>query len=133
MITSPRRFFFLFAFLFSSPLFLIFSHIFGPSKICKYPQMKAESLHLEHILIVSFQVHCGGEESQNDEHLIIMDLHMLTCASICSAGFGTSIITILLFTLSPAGFLFFSELLLKLLSDTFKSDSWSCRYLSSSQ
>ena len=27
---------------------------------CKYPQIKAESLHMKHILFVSFQIHCGG-------------------------------------------------------------------------
>ena len=27
---------------------------------CKYPQIKAESLQLKHILFVSFQIHCSG-------------------------------------------------------------------------
>ena len=44
----------------------------------KYPQIKAESLHLKHILSVLFQVHCGGVQSQNGENCvnvqILMDL-----------------------------------------------------------
>ena len=35
---------------------------------CKYPQIKAERLHLKPILSVLFQVHCGGVQSQNDEN-----------------------------------------------------------------
>ncbi len=27
---------------------------------CKYPQIKADSLQLKHILFVSFEIHCGG-------------------------------------------------------------------------
>ncbi len=27
---------------------------------CKYPQIKADSLQLKHILLVSFEIHCGG-------------------------------------------------------------------------
>ena len=38
---------------------------------CKHPQIKAESLHLQDIVIVLFQVHCGGVQSQDD---IDMDL-----------------------------------------------------------
>ena len=30
---------------------------------CKYPQIKAESLQLKHILFVSFQIHCDGFKS----------------------------------------------------------------------
>ena len=37
-------------------------------QICQYPQIKAESLHLKHILVVSFQIRCGGVQSQNDEN-----------------------------------------------------------------
>ena len=37
---------------------------------CKHPQIKAESLHLKHILIVPFQVHCGGVQSQNEGNCV---------------------------------------------------------------
>ncbi len=26
---------------------------------CKYPQIKADSLQLKHILLISFEIHCG--------------------------------------------------------------------------
>ena len=41
-----------------------------------YPQIKAESLHLKHILIVSFQIHCGGVQSQNDENCVNVQIFM---------------------------------------------------------
>ncbi len=36
-------------------MIIILSHYF-----CKYPQIKADSLQLKHILFVSFEIHCGG-------------------------------------------------------------------------
>ena len=48
---------------------------------CKYPQIKAESLHLKRILIVLFQVQCGGVQSQHDEICVNMDL------TVCSYTF----------------------------------------------
>ena len=36
----------------------------------------AESLHLNYILIVSFQVHFGGAQSQNDENRVIVLIYM---------------------------------------------------------
>ena len=45
--------------------FLLFLH---PG--CKYPKIKVESLYLKHILIVSFQIQCGGVQSQNDQNCV---------------------------------------------------------------
>ena len=33
-------------------------------------------LHLKHILIVSFQVHCSGVQSQNDENCVNVPIYM---------------------------------------------------------
>ena len=48
---------------------------------CKYPQIKAQSLHLKHILIVSFQIHCGDVQSWNTENCVtvqtILDLTVI--------------------------------------------------------
>ena len=38
--------------------------------------MLVESLHLKHILIVSFQIHCGGVQSQNDENCVNVQIFM---------------------------------------------------------
>ena len=62
------------------PLFLIFQKgglhmkcVVMPTPFsqlgCKYPQIKAESLQLKHIMIVTFQVHCGGVQRQNDSQI----------------------------------------------------------------
>ena len=49
---------------------------------CKYSQIKAESLHLKHIMIVLFQLHCGGVQNQKAEKCIsvqvVMDLTVST-------------------------------------------------------
>ena len=43
---------------------------------CKYPQIKAQSLHLKHILIVSFQIHCGVVQSWNTENCVNVQIFM---------------------------------------------------------
>ena len=57
------------------------SNVVGGAKFgfwfgCKYPQIKAESLHLTHISIASFQIHCGGVQSQNDENCVNVQIFM---------------------------------------------------------
>ncbi len=41
-------------------MIIILSHYFWSLNKCKYPQIKADSLQLKHILFVSFEIHCGG-------------------------------------------------------------------------
>ena len=41
-----------------------------------HPQIKAESLHLKHIMIVSFQGQCGGVQSQNAENCVNVAVNM---------------------------------------------------------
>ena len=43
---------------------------------CKYPQIKAESLHIKYMLFVSFQIHCGGVKSQKDENCVDVPIFM---------------------------------------------------------
>lgn len=38
--------------------------------------MKAECLHLKHMLIVSFQVYCGGVQNQNCENCVNIQTFM---------------------------------------------------------
>ena len=37
---------------------------------------KAERLHLKHILMVSFQVHCGGVQCRNGENCVSVQIFM---------------------------------------------------------
>ena len=39
---------------------------------------KAESLHLKHVMIVLFQAHCGGVQSQNKENCVSVQKYMRT-------------------------------------------------------
>ena len=56
------------------------SYTIHPQFGCKYPQIKTESLHLKHILIVSFQLHCGGVQSQNNENCVsVINLYGPNC------------------------------------------------------
>ena len=48
---------------------------------CKYPQIKAESLHF---LSVSFQVHCGCVQSQNDDSCVNVPIYGPNCKKISS-------------------------------------------------
>ena len=51
---------------------------------CKYPQIKAECLHLKQVLFVSFQIHCGGVQGQKDENSADVPIFMdLTVSSSC--------------------------------------------------
>jgi len=43
---------------------------------CKFPQIKAESLLLKHIMIVSFKIHYGGVQSPNDENGVNVQIFM---------------------------------------------------------
>ena len=38
--------------------------------------IKTESLHLKHTVIVSFQAHCGGVQSQNEENCVNVQIYM---------------------------------------------------------
>ena len=48
---------------------------------------KDESLHLNHILIVYFQIHCGGIQSQNDANCVTVQILMdlTVCLPLCVA------------------------------------------------
>ena len=96
-----------------------------------YPQIKAESLHLKHIFIVSFQVHCGGLQSQNDENCVKVQLFMdLTVNSNVNALFkiyeyNNNLRTIYLYFIG-VHFYFISEvfIFLTLYSKCSFSQSW---------
>ena len=49
---------------------------------CKYPQIKAESLHLKHIMSVLLQVHFGGVQRQKDENCVNVPIYGLNFISV---------------------------------------------------